>query len=70
MNKFQKIYESFINEQQIKTLEDFLNITKYNRDKNYPSIAELKNKIKELKINDDELEADILGYLLYDNKSK
>lgn len=54
----------------IKTVQKFCDITGFNRGDNYPSFKTLMTEISRLKIECDELQANIMGYFLYDGNSE
>ncbi len=53
----------------INTLEKFLIETGLDRHNNYPSLNTLKGELTSLRIEDEDLTADILAYFLYDGAS-
>lgn len=53
----------------VNTLEKFLKVTGFDRGDNYPSVTSLKLEMSKHKVNRDK-KVDIMGYFLYDNKSK
>jgi hypothetical protein len=54
--------------QNINTLKKFLQVTKFARGHNHPSVTTLKQTMKELNIHE-ELTYDIMTFFLYDNES-
>ena len=59
----------FCNSYKINTVDKFLKITGFDRNKNYPSVQLLKETMTELNINQD-LEIDVMTFFLYDHESK
>ena len=54
---------------RINCLDDFIQVTGYNRGNKYPDVKVLRAKLTELKIKG-ELRIDVMSYFLYDNKSR